>query len=472
MQVKFISAITKITLFCIFIVMFGYDAIAIQPSDFTQPEVCGGCHTEIYAQWNGSMHSNSHKDPVYEKLFIMVSKEMNRTFDPFCSKCHVPIDFLSGNIPSADNYKVSEISEKGISCDFCHTVNASSGIGNGAFISSPGKIKRGPFDDSDYSTFHQIEYSQLHTRSEFCGMCHDVYHPFNGLVLENTYSEWKEGPYNETTVCQDCHMTPGVTMFKANKGRAAAGAPMREHIYTHYIVGGNAMLPELLGSPEHERLAKERLRSAAKIEIIKFKKKEDNKSMDLIVKVTNIGAGHKLPTGLTEARQIWLEIEAKDVSGKTIFESGKIDADGYIDHDAIKYHTVFGDAQGKPTEKVWLAEKILLDNRIPPKGYSEENFSFALPQDARYPLSVDVRLNYVSASQELSDLLFGKGKVKPPVIEMASVKGTIDGIQYTPGKNIPGFSSFFLLMVIFIFSLIKRMKTGVGIVGKEMFEKI
>lgn len=59
-------------------------------------------------------------------------------------------------------------------------------------------------------------------------------------------------------------MTPGVTRFLPNPGRAAAGGPIRENIFTHYFVGGNAMLPGLLGSPEHDKLAQERLKSAAK----------------------------------------------------------------------------------------------------------------------------------------------------------------------------------------------------------------
>ena len=428
-----------------------------EPDGYLQPEVCSGCHADIYEQWNGSMHSNSHKDPVYEKLFIMASRETNSTFDAFCSKCHIPIDFLMGNIPSADNYKVSEISEKGISCDFCHTVNATNGIGNGAFISSPGNIKRGPLGDSNYSTFHGTTYSELHTKSEFCGMCHNVNHPFNGLILENTYTEWKEGEYNETTTCQDCHMTPGVTGYKANPGRVAPGAPMRDNIYTHYFTGGNSMIPGLLGSPEHERLAKERLQAAARVEITRLERTNDNKTVNLTIKVTNIGAGHKIPTGLTEARLIWLEVDAKDLSGKTIFWSGRIDKDGYIDPGAVKYHTIFGDSDNKPTEKVWLAQKILLDNRIPPKGYSIENYSFDIPNDLKGPLNVDVRLNYVSASQELSDLLFGKGEIKPPIVEMTSVSAKIDVTPYVPIKKTPGFTSIFLLMAILIlYARIKR----------------
>ncbi len=437
----------------LFLVLMSFmllNAGAVKPSDYTQPEVCGGCHAEIYSQWNGSMHSLAHKDPVYQKLFLMASRETNGSFDAFCTKCHAPIDYLSGDIPSADNYKVSEISEKGISCDFCHTVNASSGIGNGAFISSPGRVKYGPFNDSS-SIYHETAYSELHTRAEFCGMCHNVAHPFNGLVLESTYTEWKEGPYNETTPCQHCHMTPGVTKFMANPGRDAAGAPMREHIYTHYFVGGNAMLPGLLGSPEHERLARERLRSAAKVEIESIERTNDTVSIS--IKVTNIGAGHKIPTGLTEAREIWLNVEVRDKTGNTIFRSGGMDEGGYIDKDAVIYHTVFGDSEGNPTEKVWLADRILLDNRIPPKGYSIEKYNFTIPKNTQSPLLIDVRLNYVSASQELSDLLFGKGSVKPPVIEMASANTTLD---IPAAKEMPGFTVLVLLFVIFTVYARKR----------------
>ncbi len=426
------------------------DHVDIKSADYTGPEVCAGCHQEIYAQWNGSMHSNAHKDPVYQKLFLIASRETNGTFDAFCTKCHSPIGYLSGETPSGDNYSVDGITEKGISCDFCHTVNASSGIGNGAFISSPGKVKYGPLDDSNISTFHQTAYSELQTKAEFCGMCHNVEHPINGLVLENTYKEWKEGPYNETTPCQHCHMTPGVTKFKQNPGRAAAGAPMRENIFTHYFVGGNAMLPGLSG--EHEKLAKERLRSAARVDI------EDiaiinNESVNMNIRVSNIGAGHKIPTGLAESREIWLEINVRDNSGNLVFRSGGMDQNGYIDPDAVIYHTVFGDSKGDPTEKVWLAEKILIDNRIPPKGYSLENYSFIIPQNTKGPLTIEVKLNYVSASQELADMLFEKGTVKPPVIEMASANATLN---LKPVKETPGFTLAPIILATLILYIVGR----------------
>lgn len=438
---------TRIIMFYLFIAISGYNGIAIQPSDYVQPEICGGCHGDIYEQWNGSMHAVAHIDTVYLKLFVIASKETNGTFDEFCTKCHSPIAIISGEKPSADNYTVSEIAQKGISCDFCHTVNASTGIANGAFVSSPGKIKYGPFNDSNYSTFHKTAYLELHTKSEFCGMCHDVNHPFNGLPLESTYTEWKEGPYNPDTPCQDCHMTPGISKYMKNPGRAAAGGPLREHISTHNFVGGNAMLPGLLGSPEHDRLAKERLSSAATLEFGNIGK--INETVKFNVTVKNTGAGHKIPTGLTEARMVWLSIDVRDKTGKKVFSSGEMDKDGYIDEQAVVYHTVLGDSSGKPTMKVWLADRILSDNRIPPKGQSIETFTFNIPPDAEGPLNVSAKLNYISATQELADELFGEGVIKPPVVEMSSENIMFDVSPTINEKKVPGLTYAVSMFVIF-----------------------
>lgn len=34
---------------------------------FIAADTCGGCHSDIYAQWENSMHHFSHKDRIYKK---------------------------------------------------------------------------------------------------------------------------------------------------------------------------------------------------------------------------------------------------------------------------------------------------------------------------------------------------------------------------------------------------------------------
>jgi hypothetical protein len=69
------------------------------------------------------------------------------------------------------------------------------------------------------------------------------------------------------------------------------------------------------------------------------------------------------------------------------------------------------------------AREVLKDKRIEPMKTAVE--SFKLPDGAAGILTVEARLWYRLASQELADRVMGKGTLKIPVILMASDKKTI-----------------------------------------------
>jgi hypothetical protein len=142
--------------------------------------------------------------------------------------------------------------------------------------------------------------------------------------------------------------------------------------------------------------------------------------------VLNTGAGHYLPTGLTEVRQMWLDVTITDASGKTLLRSGALDEQGTIDKTAVQYYTQLGDAQGKPVLNPALADRVLYDYRIPPKGYVIEKYAFYIPDDAIAPLRVEAALKYRSASQNLVKSLLGEGAPLIPVIEMTKSVEIID----------------------------------------------
>ena len=403
---------------------------------------CQVCHAEIYKQWEGSMHSQAEVDPYYLALSRMASEETDGLTDTYCARCHTPIGVVSGEVPPVDGSNLSEIAKKGVQCDFCHTVTASDGTANAKFTLTPDGTKRGPFDDSR-SPAHNTEYSELHTKAEFCGMCHDVNHPTNGLPLEATYTEWKNGPYAAQGIqCQDCHMTPGITGYQANPGKASGIGRDREHIWTHFGVGGNVFMTEYLGSRTHADMAVDRLRRAAQVNVIPGGSVESGESFSFDVQIKNIGAGHYLPTGLTESRQMWLDVTVTDGAGTEIYRSGALDEHGNIDPGAVVYHTVLADAEGNPTEKVWEAESILSDHRIPPKGEVTESHSFTMPEDVSLPISITAVLKYRSAPQELIDHLLGE-EFEVPVVEMTHDSKSIGDED----KRIPGFQITFPVML-------------------------
>lgn len=398
----------------------------LSSDEFTSPNVCAGCHGMIYSQWSGSMHAKADADPFYNELLQMASKDTDGLIDTYCPRCHTPIGLVGGEIPPVDGTNLSEIATMGVLCDFCHSVTGMIDMGNAQYILSPDNIKRGPFDDAK-SPFHETEYSELHTKSEFCGMCHDVSHPVNGLVLEATYTEWKNGPYFEDGVqCQDCHMTPGITHYEANPGRAAAGAPKRDNIFIHNFEGANVFMAKIFEDDAQRDMAILRLQKAATLTVSAPKTAEAGDEVTIDVAVTNVGAGHKIPTGLSEIRQMWLDIEVTDAEGNIIYRSGAID-DGIVDPSAVMYNTIVAGPDGKPTFKFWLAEKKISDKRIPPRETTVEKYSFDIPQDITNPIIVNAKLRYRSADQKLINDLFGKNKYEVPIIDMAVVSTGING---------------------------------------------
>lgn len=421
----------------------------VRVNQFIEPSVCAECHSEKYKQWSGSMHSKAFIDPLWRaatKLFYKQASKKEEFLEMrACVKCHTPLGFRSYSItsPEDDYDKLAQLPAQGIFCNWCHNINEVKHIGDAGYEVDAGggvddpSTMLGPLKDAT-SDFHPVKYSELHTKSEFCGLCHNVSHVVNKKQFEATYDEWKNSPYNtgnpETTVnCQDCHMRqrPGVpstgkTERPDNPGKAADSGPDRKHIWTHYFVGGNAIITKLLGSEVNAKMAVERLQNAADLEIIKSGSYKKGGLANIKIKVTNSGAGHYLPTGLTQVRQMWLDVKITDAKGKTIFRSGTLDKNGTIDENAVIYHTQLGNEKGEPVINFALADRILYDYRIPPKGYIIEKYVFNVPSDAVSPLKIEATLKYRSISQSLANTLLRDKTPEIPVIDMVSTAEKIE----------------------------------------------
>ena len=403
-------------------------------SRFIPPSTCGGCHDEIYNQWLGSMHNLSDKDPLYREvaghdLIGLVDPDEIREAE-LCVKCHTPIGYITGFPTKTSDYlkKLPEIAGKGIQCDYCHSATGAKKIYN-AFIEhepghgeeSPG-IKRGPFKDSK-TDYHETAYSKFHVRSEICGVCHDVRHHVFGTKLETPFEEWEQGPYAQKGVaCQDCHMyqrpgmpATGATERTKNPGYAALGGPKREHIFTHFFTGANVLIPSRFGNSVQKKMAEERLQNAATVSI-------DDRLTDGMFRVTvkNTGAGHSIPTGLTHVRQMWLEVIAYAHNGRMLLHSGKLDGNSYLDPDAVIFTTVFGDGKGGPVKNTAKAREILYDSRIKPMESAKG--IYRLPGVKNTSVTIEAKLWYRLAPQEMADAVLGKGKLIIPRVLMASDK--------------------------------------------------
>lgn len=424
------------------------DPQTVKIKDWNSPKQCKGCHPRQFKGWQGSMHSIAFIDPVFQGEWALGEKETNGLTRNLCAGCHTAVGTVNQKVEfdpkmgKHGGFTTEGMANAGVSCDVCHTVSENNVLhtamlenGNASFAIANDKVKRGPLSDSK-SPMHKTEYSDLHTKSEFCGNCHNVFHPGNNFPIERTYDEWKYSPYAQAEIqCQDCHMVPVDTAIRVADemkpakdlenhglgGKAARGGKPRDMVHDHGFVGGNFTVAPLLGvkgGQQHADAAKKRLQNVAELEA-KVATQADGVNL-LTVTVHNRRAGHNLPTSLTFIRQLWLEVVITDAKGNELLRSGSLDANNELPEGTVIFQNRAVDGDGKgPQHKPWKVAGFNMQNTIPPKGSRDATYAFNLPKGVS-EYQVEVKLNYRSFSQATADLLL-KDKVEVPYIEMTSL---------------------------------------------------
>jgi len=408
--------------------------------DFYLSEACAMCHPQQWKELDGSMHSVAHHDPLYRGFAELAREEAGEEVYTYCSGCHSPAGVVTGLIPARQDAELPEEAKAGVTCDVCHQVSELAGHGgpwgepgNASFVLSPGRTKQGPVDDIARNVAHQGESAAHLSQSEFCASCHTIIHPVNGLRLEHTYDEWKNSVYAERGVqCQDCHMRSVADAIQVARtlepvietGPWARDAEERP-IHRHFFVGANANADALGGSTLHGRMAEERLRSAAELALEAPASTAPGEELTFDVVVSNVAAGHNLPTSLVELREMWIHLRVLRADGRVLFESGALDAAGEITAGAIRFgaHTV--DADGNHTYKPWEAVDFAWKRTIPPKGSARDTVSTRVPAGAAGPLTVEARLLYRSASPSAVALAMGEEAIDVKIVEMAAARAEV-----------------------------------------------
>ena len=406
-----------------------------KPDSFYEAADCGECHVDQYRDWKGSAHNRAHSDSIYRAFAELARKEGGEELYRFCSGCHIPLAVATGEFGS--KRAATFLTHEGVTCDVCHNVGAirklrdDGGGMNCSIVLAEGDVRFGPLDDPVENPGHESKGSALHRSSELCSACHTLVHPHNGLVIENTFTEWKKGPYSKAGIqCQDCHMRTVEQALEVARTMKTIRVPgrtteddKRPDVKSHLFVGANTNR-KLVGLDErHATEARKRLQGAAKVAL--EVSRADAGRAKVVVAVTNVSAGHAIPTSITELRQVWIDLRVTDADGKEIYRSGAIDATGRVDPKAVMYHSVLVDKAGAVTFKPWAAERMVKEKLIGPKETVRESYEFEIPAGVKGALNVRCVLRYRSAPQEVMDRLFGKGKFPIRVEDMAEAEASL-----------------------------------------------
>ena len=402
------AVIVSAVIFCLILVEtantieMGVDKALVKPGTFESPEGCL-CHTDLRSQWTQSMHAKALDDPLYQLVLEKAKKEAGAAVGEYCETCHAPGAMMMGTI---DNAK-GNIADSGITCSFCHQVTTQTAKepGNtslGFPENGPDKVYRAQI--IDHQAMHPAGSNELFSTAEFCGACHNVNHPANGAPLEATYTEWKESSYAKNGVtCQNCHMEAIPGAKAPYKGSAALGAPIRDNIFAMTFTGANV-------AQANAAAARTLLESAANIKIEAPENIAPGTGAKVKVSVTNTGAGHTLPTGITELRRMWLDISLVGADGTT------------KNLDIQEFATILRDGKGNVGVDVWNAAGIESDIRIKAGETFTRELSVEIPRDAAKGIRLVATLNYQSAPDELA----AASGIENPTTKMASAEVEIN----------------------------------------------
>lgn len=417
---------------------FSYD-------DFETPKYCGAsCHTEFYQQWKQAMMSQAythHWDEIeYFELAVPHAEKDPKVEEvrAGCNGCHTPIAFMAGDVPPPKPEENSRANES-VSCDVCHSITGYEGDipFNFNYIVDPGKTKYSSRKGDKSSPNHQIKVTEIHSKGEFCGICHNEKSPY-GVWVKSTHLEWKEGPYSDEGVqCQDCHMP------KAKFKTAAMGTTYddtRLHLFHGAHDDGKVKgTIELRINPD-------------------LKETEIGMPVKFTVALYNQKTGHKFPTGSVEDRIVWLHVEAVDAGGnkyhlpvdkkgfkgeeytiaaqtlayqdmgiaKEIKNFEGVQRDGVPVGDRI-FRMPYFDPQGRMTIQQWNTKSLGVDYRIGPRETKIETFTFNLPFEVvPGEMKVTAKLYYSKLVKPVAEFLnVPEEEAKPILVNKHTTSVTI-----------------------------------------------
>jgi len=122
----------------------------------------------------------------------------------------------------------------------------------------------------------------------------------------------------------------------------------------------------------------------------------DDELVEVVIRTRKVG--HFFPGGTVDAFDVWVELQATDDKGQTIFWSGKAEDDGKgpVDPGAHFYKSLQIDAHGNPINKrnAWASRATVYVRLIPPGAADTVHYRLHVPENAGGQITLHAKLNY------------------------------------------------------------------------------
>ncbi|WP_143870904.1 multiheme c-type cytochrome [Catenovulum sediminis] len=416
----------------------------IDEKALTTTEKCASCHQDIARQWYRSAHRQAASDKTYVTNVTLLATKKGIEATRYCEGCHAPLALLSGQLSKGGQHAGiagTAANIEGVNCQSCHGINKL--VHNKGVASYQFKINQPYlFETAENHLLKQLNQlairynpeqhkqdmaADILASSEYCSACHSQFidKDVNGwgwIKMQDEYAAWLDSPYSgindpnfshtNQQRCQDCHMP----LVQSDDPSASPDG----YIRSHEFFAANSMLTTLNQDmeaqqkivqfmqsnkvrisiePPHRKDAtinnmpiNQQLRDAAVQPFYFYKGEQAN----IKVIVANIGVGHNFPGGTIDINQAWVAVQVVDAEGQTIFNSGFIDEQGYLDNNAYQYRSLPTDRQG---QIVWQHDLFNMVGKasvnIIRAGESDVvNYQFKIPYWAKSPISLSAQIKY------------------------------------------------------------------------------
>ncbi|MEA1875947.1 MAG: T9SS type A sorting domain-containing protein [Bacteroidota bacterium] len=395
---------------------------------------CANCHNSqvspegksiaLANDWRSTMMANAARDPLWRAKVSVELKEnpdFTAVIEQKCTSCHAPGgNFNAVHLGQGYTFEKMDsdiIGLDGVQCTVCHQITlASMGQFSGHLDIGENKTIWGPFTNPfgmpmTNFTGYTPEYSAHIKSSQLCGSCHTLLTQAilkdgslseTFFVEQSIYHEWLNSSYpEEGKSCQFCHVPRIDGPVKiSDRPPALAG---RDEFGQHHFVGANLFMNMVFSNHSAElginanatqldstknRMTRMLQDNSLQIQLEELSR--DSQKLRVMLNLQNI-SGHKLPSGFP-SRRMWVEFLAVDATGDTLMHSGapkpnnqfEGDNEVYQPHYQLIsesnqvqiYEMIMGDEDGEMTTELLRAVNPLKDNRIPPRGFSNQHLSY------------------------------------------------------------------------------------------------
>jgi tetratricopeptide (TPR) repeat protein len=135
----------------------------------------------------------------------------------------------------------------------------------------------------------------------------------------------------------------------------------------------------------------------------------DDVRLDVVVRTRKVG--HFFPGGTIDAFDVWLELQATDETGQTVFWSGKVEDDGKgpVEKGAHFYRSLLIDAHGHPIDKrnAWANRATVYVHLIPPGAADTAHYRLHIPENVGDKITLHAKLNYRKFMWSNNQFAFG-----------------------------------------------------------------